>query len=255
MNSHNLLHQIDHGTIGARLTPWDQRALGFVTAEITTLCAASTEGATALLDHAESWARANNVHYLFGRVPADSHHLRRALSNHGHAMVECSLTLSRSGFGGLPTIPARVRPQLRMARHDDLPILQAIASLDFNHGRFLEDPAIAREQAAQRTVNWIGDLLDQGLLQTAESNEKIIGFHAERITTDSRHADLILTGTSGRYAMLAMPLWVRALEHLAERHIEHCSTLVSAANTGVVNLYAKLGFRYDSTLFGYRKFL
>ena len=255
MIAHNLLHQTDHGSIGARLTPWDQRALGFVTAEITSLGADSTEDATALLKHAEIWARANNVHYLFERIPSNAHHLRRALSDLGHAMVECSLTLSRDGFAGLPAIPARLRPQLRMARRDDLPALQAIADRDFNHGRFLEDPAIAREQAAQRTVNWIGDLFDQGLLQTAESNEKIIGFHAERITADRHHADLILTGTASRYAMLAMPLWIRALEQLAERRIEHCSTLVSAANTGVMNLYAKLGFRYDSTLFGYRKFL
>ena len=255
MNSHNLLHQTDHGTIAARLTPWDQRALSFVTAEITTLRADSTKDATALLENAEIWAHANNVHYLFERVPANARHLRRALSDHGHTMVECSLTLSRDGFAGLPTIPARVRPQLRMARRDDLSALQTIAGRDFNHGRFLEDPAIAHEQAAQRTVNWIGDLFDQGLLQTVESNEKIIGFHAERVTADGRHADLILTGTASRYAMLAMPLWIHALEQLAARRVEHCSTLVSAANTGVVNLYAKLGFRYDSTLFGYRKFL
>lgn len=255
MNSHNFLHQSDHGTVGGRLTPWDQRALGFVTAEITTLRADSTEDATALLEHAEIWARANNVHYLFERIPANARHLRRALSDQGHAMVECTLMLSRDGFAGLPAIPARVRPQLRMARHDDLAILQAIAEQDFKHGRFLEDPAIPHEQAAQRTVHWIGDLFDQGLLQTAESDRRIIGFHAERVTADRHHADLILTGTASRYAMLAMPLWIRALEQLAEGRIEHCSTLVSAANTGVMTLYAKLGFRYDSTLFGYRKFL
>ena len=31
--------------------------------------------------------------------------------------------------------------------------------------------------------------------------------------------------------------------------------LISAANTGIVNLYAKLGFHYDKTLFGFRKYL
>lgn len=255
MNTSSFQHQSGDNRVTARLTPWDQRALGFVTAELTTLHASSIDDATALLERAESWARANNVRYLFGRVPADACHVRRALSDQGHGMVECSLTLSRTGFAGLPSIPARMRPQLRPACRDDLPELQAIANLDFHHGRFLEDPAIDHEQAVRRTVNWVGDLFDQGLLQTAESDNRIIGFHAERIAADGKHADLILTGTSGRYAMLAVPLWVHALERLAERHISGCSTLVSAANTGVVNLYAKLGFHYDSTLFGYRKFL
>jgi ribosomal protein S18 acetylase RimI-like enzyme len=254
MNS-SFQHQRGDGSVAARLTPWDQLALGFVTAELTTLRAASAEVATALLEQAESWARANNVHYLFGRVPANAYHLRHALSEQGHAMVECSLTLSRDGFAGLPSVPTRMRPQLRPACRDDLPALQAIANQDFNHGRFLEDPAIAREQAVRRTANWVGDLFDQGLLQTAESSGRIVGFHAERITSDGRHADLILTGTASRYAMLAVPLWISALEQLAKRRIESCATLVSAANTGIVNLYAKLGFRYDSTLFGYRKFL
>jgi hypothetical protein len=255
VNSHSFRHQSGNDLITARLTPWDQRALGFVTAELTGLSAGSVKDATALLKQAESWARENNVRYLFGRVPANAYHVRRALSEQGHAMVECSLTLSRDGFAGLPPVPARMRPQLCQTDRKDLPTLQAIANRDFNHGRFLEDPAIAHEQAVQRTVNWLGDLFDQGLLQTAKSGARIVGFHAERITADGRHADLILTGTASRYAVLAVPLWISALDQLAERRVESCATLVSAANTGVVNLYAKLGFHYDSTLFGYRKFL
>ena len=56
-------------------------------------------------------------------------------------------------------------------------------------------------------------------------------------------------------AMLALPLWITALESLAAREVPHCTTLVSAANTGILNLYARLGFHFNSTLFGFRKFL
>lgn len=244
-----------NGGVNVRLTPWDQRTFDFGTAEITTLHAHSAEQASQLLQQAETWARQNGVHYLFGRISADSRPSRLALESRGYAMVECSLTLSRDGFKGLPTVPTRMRPELRPARHDDLSTLQAIAREDFHHGRFLEDPAIDHELAVRRTINWISDLLDQGLLQTAESCGKVIGFHAERLTDQDQHADLILTGAAHRYAMLALPLWICALERLAERQVNRCSTLVSAANVGVVNLYARLGFRYDSTLFGYRKFL
>lgn len=255
MTPTNFQHQHGNGHIVARLTPWDQRALGFGTAEITSIQAMAIDNALTLLDQVEAWARLHDVGYLFGRIPAEATLLRIAMERRGYSMVECSLTLSRSGFSGLPTIPARMRPRCRPATHNDLPTLQAMAREDFHHGRFLEDPAINRDLAARRTVNWIGDLFDQELLQAVESNNKVIGFHAERIDDDGQHADLILTGAASRYSMLALPLWVCALERLDARRVQRCSTLVSAANTGVVNLYARLGFHYDTTLFGYRKFL
>jgi len=255
MNPSDFVHRHGRSHVAARLTPWDKRALGFGTAELTSIQADTTEEACALLEQAETWARQNGVDYLFGRVPAEALLLRLAMEQSGHTMVECSLTLSRDGFAGLPVIPARMRPRFRLANHGDLPTLQAIAHEDFHHGRLLEDPAIARALAARRTVNWVSDLLDQGLLQTVESNGKVIGFHAERLTDEGQHANLILTGATRRYAVLALPLWICALERLGNRQVKRCSTLVSAANVGVINLYAKLGFRYDTTLFGYRKFL
>ena len=255
MSPSDFQQQHGKGQIAARLTPWDKRALGFGTAEITSIQADTVDEACALLAQTESWARQHGVDYLFGRVPTEAARLRLAMEQSGHSMVECSLTLSRDGFAGLPPIPARMHPQFRPASHDDLPQLQAIANEDFHHGRFLEDPAIARDLAARRTINWVNDLLDRGLLQTVESSGKVVGFHAERITDEGRHADLILTGAAGRYSMLALPLWITGLERLGSRQVKHCSTLVSAANIGVVNLYARLGFRYDTTLFGYRKFL
>lgn len=243
------------GSVDVRLTPWDQRALGMRTAEIVRLDASSNEAATALLAQAEQWCTEQGVRYLFGRFDAACAPAKSAVLAAGHAIVECSLTLARNGFDGLPVVPARMRPQLREVADADLGELRRIARDDFHHGRFLEDPAIDPGLAAARTGNWVDDLVQQGLMRTAESGGRVIGFHAERIAPDGRHADLILTGATARYAVLALPLWTVALESLRDRGVTSCSTLVSAANTGIVNLYAKLGFRYESTLFGFRKFI
>lgn len=243
------------GHAGIRLTPWDERALGMRTAEIVDLEAQSHEAGIAVLAQAEQWCSSHDVRYLFGRFAASSAPAKAAVLSSGYAIVECSLTLSRNGFDGLPAVPARMRPHLRELSARDLPELERIAREDFNHGRFLEDPAIDPQLATTRTANWVQDLARQGLLRTAESGGRVIGFHAERIDSAGRHADLILTGASRRYAMLGLPLWIVALESLRERGLSSCSTLVSAANTGIVNLYAKLGFRYESTLFGFRKFI
>ena len=247
--------QVADGSVDVRLTPWDERTLGMRTAEITRFSPTSAQNGTLLLEQAEAWCRAHAVRYLFGRFDSGLPHAKQAVLESGHAIVECSLTLSRRGFAGLPTVPARMSPTLREFSDRDLAELQRIATDDFFHGRFLEDPSIDPTQAARRTANWIGDLARQGLVRTAESNGRIIGFHAERVSVDGRHADLILTGATARYAVLGLPLWVAALESLAARGVTSCSTLISVANTGIVNLYAKLGFHYDTTLFGFRKYL
>jgi hypothetical protein len=243
------------GRLTARLTPWDERALGFATAEITAFHADEATAALDLLQQAESWAVDLRVRYLFGRVDANLHLLRGALLQAGHRFVETSLSVSRSGMGNLPAVPRGMLPALRPATAADIPQLRQIAHDDFVHGRFLEDPEIDGARARMRTANWIEDLVDAGLAYAAESRGRVIGFHAERIRPGEHHAELLLTGAAAPYAMLAMPLWVTALESLAARDIRRCTTLVSAANTGILNLYARLGFQFNSTLAGFRKFL
>jgi len=248
---------IEHagGRAEVRLTPWDERALGMRTAEIVRLDIGVASAAGSLIAEVERWGRANGVQYLFGRVDAAAPSAKKAVLAAGFGIVECSIALSRAGFAGLPAVPARMRPALRPVEEADIAELERIARDDFHHGRFLEDPAIDTALSAARTANWIGDLARQRLAYAATLNGKVIGFHAERMSADGRHADLILTGVTGRYAIMAMPLWITALESLSARGVQDCSTLISAANTGIVNLYARLGFRFDTTLFGFRKYL
>lgn len=241
--------------IAARLTPWDQRALGFKTAEITQLNASSREVALALLTQVQHWCQSEGVRYLFGRTDANDHLLRAGLLESGFDFVEVSLTVSRNGFANFPSVPRGMMPALRPALPGDIQTLRAIASEDFTHGRFLEDPAIDPALAKLRTANWIEDLVATGLVYTAEARGTIIGFHAERVHPQDKHAELLLTGASSKFAMLAMPLWITALESLGTRDYQRCTTLISAANTGVLNLYARLGFQFNNTLTGFRKFL
>lgn len=248
---------LQHGEarLEARLTPWDERALGFATAEITALEADSAGSASHLLAQAEAWAGDLSVRYLFGRVDGNAHLLRCALLAGGFQFVETSLTVSRSGMGNLPPVPRGMLPTLRPAVANDIPLLRGIAHDDFGHGRFLEDPAIDPARARRRSANWIEDLVNGGLAYTAESRGRVIGFHAERVHAGEHRAELLLTGAASPYAMLAVPLWVTALESLAARDIQRCTTLVSAANTGILNLYARLGFQFNTSLTGFRKFL
>lgn len=251
----NLEIKNGEGRLSARLTPWDERALGFTTAEVTLLQIDDASQATALLAELEHWCATQSVHYLFGRIDATHAPAKAALLQHGYAFVETSLTVSRSGFANLPQVPRGMLPTLRAATTDDIATLRDIAATDFVHGRFLEDPAIDPQRAAIRTANWIEDLVKGEFAYVAESRGRTVGFHAERVAADNGNCDLLLTGATGPYSMLALPLWITALESLATRGVPQCTTLVSAANTGILNLYARLGFHFNSTLFGFRKFL
>lgn len=243
------------GEAALRLTPWDRRALGLVTAEVARFAPGDAWSGGELLRQAEEWCRQHSVQYMFGRFDAADLAAKKAVLEAGFAIVECSLALSRSGFEQMPVVPRRIRPWLRSPGADDLPMLEKIAREDFRHGRFLEDPAISTDLAATRTANWVRDLAEQRLLRVAGIGNKVIGFHAERIATGGLHADLVLTGVAGNYAPLALALWVTVLEDLGARGVQRCSTLVSAANVGVMNLYNKLGFRCDRSFFGFRKYL
>ena len=242
-------------TVAARMTPWDKRALGFNTAEITELGVSGMEDGDQLLGALEDWCVEQSVHYLFGRVDASDRRCKSLLLARGFQFVETSLVVSRSGFSELPRIPHGMLPVLRPAVAADIPALRLIATKDFAHGRFLEDPAIELALATARTANWIESLVADGLAYTAEVNGQMVGFHAERVDPVSSSAELLLTGAASKYAVLALPLWVTALQSLAMRDVLQCSTLVSAANTGVLNLYARLDFQFNRTLLGFRKFL
>ncbi len=241
--------------IAARLTPWDRRALGFPTAEIVDLAAHDLQSVACLLDAVEEWCRGQSVQYLFGRVSSTERLLKEALLDRGYQFVETSLVVSRGGFLNLPAAPKGMTPLLRPATRADVKIFRRIAEEDFHHGRFLEDPAIDSACAALRTANWVEDLVEEGLVFAAELRGQVIGFHAERVHPVSSSAELLLTGAASPYAVFALPLWIAALQSLAERDIRQCTTLISAANTGVLNLYARLGFQFNATLLGFRKFV
>jgi hypothetical protein len=241
--------------VAARMTPWDKKALGFNTAEITELGVFELDDGDWLLGATEDWCLGQSVRYLFGRIDASDRRCRTVLLARGYQFVETSLTISRSCFAKLPQIPSGMQPLLRPSVAADIPALRLIAANDFAHGRFLEDPAIELASAAERTANWIEDLVAGGLAYTAEMKGQIIGFHAEKVNPVSSSAELLLTGAASKYEVLALPLWVTALQSLAKRDVLECSTLISAANTGVLNLYARLDFQFNRALLGFRKFL
>lgn len=240
----------DH-SLSWRETPWDARVFLMPTWEIQTFEARTQAGGEELLRQFETQARETHVGLVFTRLLADKALHKRLLGDAGFQHVETSLSVShkqiqRTDWAKL----SRPLPGLEPATDQDWPGLQRLLSESFDHGRFHEDPWLTPGLAQQRYVRWLDDLRTKEISVWRHHNQ-VQGVHIQAVTGSS--AELILTGVARPVSMLAMPLWVTALTRLKERGIVDCHTLVSAANTGVINLYARLGFHFDNTLFGYHK--
>lgn len=254
MNSSSFI-ELEAGRARARvrLTPWDERSLGFRTAEIVELSADSAQDTNELLAQIDAWLHEQDVAYSFGRIGAEQADLKEALQAHGYRYVETSFRMSRGRTEDWPRTPASLSPAIRASQSTDLERLSAIAVEDFHHGRFLEDPTLAPRAARSRTGNWLRDLHSGGHLHTALRGDTIVGFAADSMNPETKVADLILYGVSADYPMLALPLWIQSLQRLNKQGVRRYQAIVSAANTGVINLYGRLGFQVAATYYGFRK--
>ncbi len=206
------------------------------------------------LDDVESWCREWDAEYVFGRVPPDRN-ARRMLEGAGYGLVETSLTLGSGPHTDLPRVAASLVPEFVVPDDDQLREAVAIARDDFNHGRFLEDPEIDEGAARARTGHWLTDLAAAGAARVVVHRGRTIGFFCDSVDEARLSAELVLAGVRAGSELLALPTWVAALSHLRERGVRRTTTMVSASNVGVMNLYAALGFRVEAVHLGYRKFL
>jgi len=88
-------------------------------------------------------------------------------------------------------------------------------------------------------------------LLIAKHRDKLVGFHAQRLSVEGEYIDWILTRTCSAYAMLSVPLWHTAFKLAQARDIKLIKTVISAANVGVLNLYNSFPFRVEKALCGY----
>ncbi|MCZ8316200.1 hypothetical protein [Phreatobacter sp.] len=242
------------GNSGARLvirpTPWDARALGRPTLDITEAALAGDEGITDDADVITAFHRLcgeEQAGLVTCRLPAERRAAIARLQAIGFRYVETVQTLR---FPNLARFAPSCRPApLRTPTAEDHPALIAQAAETFHFGRFAEDPAIPAEVNQLRQVDWMEGLLaGRATVLVTGAAQRPGAFMA--FTTADGSADLVLGGTQPDQAVLALPFWTAVLLHLKDQGVRRIDTVVSAANIGVANLYARLGFQLTGTLVG-----
>lgn len=206
-------------------------------------------------------ARARDEHgniFISARVSKQRHAIIPAIQREGFYFVEQTLdphltfeksdVLKRFNADPMSFVPSRYHDKnLRvMLMNKNDPVLQSkimeCARESFSDDRFHMDPTCPKELADLRFFNWAKDLIDNPEVEIyiAVLGEDVVGFLAQK------QGNLILAGFMSSYTGKGLGefLWLESLSNMMTHGLEHATTRISANNVAVLNLYARLGFKF-----------
>lgn len=241
--------------ISYTLTPWDSSVFKVKTAEFffKETTSYSYEEIEARLEEIEKELVQENVEFCYTRINSDDIRLRKLLFEKRFYFAESSLEISKLKIQKFE--PKKLPPvSLHLAKKEDISEVKSIAVSAFDFSRFHEDPYIPLEAAQLRYDNWINDLVKQGaIIHLAKVSDQIVGINIQKIDSLKKEASLILCGCKKGAELYVLSLWNEILSYNKEVGIRKISTLISASNTNMVNIYAHFDFKINNNLFGYHK--
>lgn len=234
------------GQIG--VLPWDTETFGFPVATYKT-GASQLEAASRrkLGELFRKWIVTNRVLLCSCSVPAEAHFWKECLPALGFQFVDVGLKASLNGLRS--AVFPQARSELRKAERKDWEQIEAIANTSFHHGRYHADPLFPRRLADVRYRDWIRRALSEehshDHVYVMGDAGAVTGFY--HVTIEGDVSDLRLAAVSKEMqgTMLGFDLYVSILEVLKNAGVRKVVTSVSPINTGVMNVYAMLGFRFS----------
>lgn len=241
--------------ISYRPTPWDTRAFGFKTAELTFETNQDQKSLTERYLQLENELLQNEIRFIYTRIDGQDFELRKNLQELGFYFAESSLEIAMTKVQKFTKL--RLPPlQYLDATKEDIPTIKLIARDTFNYSRFHEDATIDKSLARSRYFNWIDDLVHQkASFKVAYSGKVLIGFNIQKEDSENRTANLVLAGCDDGQQVFVLSLWNEIIEHNKAQGIQKIETLISTSNIGMYNVYAHFGFKVEKTLFGFHKWI
>jgi hypothetical protein len=177
-------------------------------------------------------------------VPADDRAWRAVLPELGFSVVEQTvrIMLRLQAFSAPP--PAT---SVRLAGADDREEIEEIAGHAFRHGRYHADPRFPPELADRRYRHWIHnalgskDPLDRVYVLGHPGTVK--GFFQLRLNEDRAEVGIIAVAKALQGSPAGPELVIGTQLALKAEGVRWITSKVSAANLGLINLVAHLGYR------------
>jgi ribosomal protein S18 acetylase RimI-like enzyme len=233
----------------AALLPWDTEHFGFPVGTWTVPAAGLCGVAPAAIAEAVSeWAARTGSRLVSASVQGTDLVSVYALQAAGFRMVDYALAVRLPGLHAARfTLPGLAVREAEAADHAGV---IRIAAEAFSFGRYHTDPWFPQTLANRRYARWLsaaltGNKLEDRVLVTGPPGEPS-GFLFARLAPPV--AELLLAGVAPEYhgGPTGVGLYVGSLLALRDRGARLATSVVSAANNAVMNLYASLGFRFGS---------
>lgn len=219
-------------TENIKSTPWDARAFGVDTYELTDASEETLQIA------------ANKPGHF--TVKVDPLSSKKNLHDHGFYYCDTLLKPSCQKDKFQPFSDEAISLSDNIALDDFV----AISSGSYQHGRFHRDFKVKKAWADRRYDRWLAQLYDEGHVWGLLYNGALAGFFAY----NKNQVLLQVLEANFRGQGLSKYFWTAGCKSLFNKGYDEVSTSISACNLVIVNLVTALGFRFQDAVDVYHKF-
>jgi hypothetical protein len=224
----------DTDIFGFPVAAWQPGDPGAIAADLKVFC-----------QHFQAWASTHQVELVGCTVVADDRVWRALLPELGFSVIEQTVRIILRLQASAAPPPAT---PVRLAVADDGPHLEEIAGHAFRHGRYSADPRFPRELADRRYRYWVRnalgstDPLDRVYVLGHPGSVK--GFFQLRLNKDRAEVGIIAVAKALQGSPAGPELVIGTQLALKAEGVRWITSKVSAANLGLLNLVAHLGYRF-----------
>lgn len=229
----------------AALVSWDTDIFGFPVAQIQKLEIIDLLSATEEYQTFQRWLDVNKIRVASCRLPHDRLQESMFLESKGFRFIEMVLHPKIEKLQSLDI--AQDNLVITPAFESDLPMMCSIAERAFSHERYHIDPRLDPRWGDLRYSRWVKNSLNhsrQQLLKVMDSEHIVALFIIEFVEHKSVYWHLTAISPKWQGQGYGYRVWRAMLRHHQAEGQDCVITTISARNFTVLNLYAKLDFRF-----------
>ncbi len=241
-------HRLETGALSLAYfhVPWDSDIFGFPVAQIAEIQVSHPGRALIDLAPFQAWLEQETIYLASCRLAHGRLRESMLLEQVGFRFVEMVLHPYLADLQGFSCEPQGL--DVALADSADLPAIEAIASTAFGYERFHADPRLDRGLADQRYLVWVRNSHvhpTQRLYKICDGPD-LVAFFVTENQPDGRcywHLTAIAPDFQGRG--YGKRVWREMLHFHQREGMLRIATTIAAGNVPVLNLYARLGFRFQ----------
>lgn len=225
--------------------PWDSEILGYPVAGIDHLAVHEPEQADVEFSTFNDWRSREGIRLCSCRVRHDQLLEASFLQRQGFHFIELNYHPEVSGLQQLDLPSDGI--SIERAGALDRDTLVDIAGQVFEHGRFHQDPKLGAEVGNRRYGIWMKNAFAhpaQTVFQCLEQG-RVVGFFVVEYPGESKAYWSLIGLAPGMGGQgLGTRVWQAMMRYHRDEGLQSIQTSISSHNIPILNLYAKLGFRF-----------